>query len=113
MSSSPDDAETLRLVLTPEWSGRRADDAVLRSFSGFSRKEVKELFEAGRVRGAGRRLKKGDRVEGGMELSVEAPSIPIAPDASIPLVVLFESEQFVIVDKPAGLPTAPLVRTET
>ena len=27
--------------------------------------------------------------------------------------VLFESDEFVIVDKPAGLPTAPLVRTET
>lgn len=113
MSRPPDDAETLRVVLAEAWSGRRADDAVLRSFPGFSRKEVKELFEAGRVRGSGRRLKKGDRVERGMELSVEAPSVPIAPDASIPLTVLFESEDFVIVDKPAGLPTAPLVRTET
>jgi len=113
MSGSADDADPLSVVLGEEWSGRRADDAVLRSFSGFSRKEVKELFDAGRVRGSGRRLKKGDRVERGMELSVEAPSVPIAPDASIPLVVLFESDEFVIVDKPAGLPTAPLVRTET
>jgi len=107
------DAEALRVVIGDDWSGRRADEAVLRSFPGFSRKEVKELFEAGRVRGSGRRLKKGDRVERGMELTVEAPSVPIAPDPSIPLVVLFESEDFVIVDKPAGLPTAPLVRTET
>lgn len=113
MSRPPDDTETLRVVLTEAWSGRRADDAVLRSFPGFSRKEVKELFEAGRVRGSGRRLKKGDRVEAGLELTVEAPGVPIAPDPSIPLTVLFESEDFVIVDKPAGLPTAPLVRTET
>jgi 23S rRNA pseudouridine1911/1915/1917 synthase len=74
---------------------------------------VKELFEAGRVRGAGRRLKKGDRVELGMELTVQAPTVPIAPDPSIALDVLFESKNFVIVNKPAGLPTAPLVRTET
>lgn len=113
MSRPLDDTETLRVVLTEAWAGRRADDAVLRSFPGFSRKEVKELFEAGRVRGSGRRLKKGDRVERGMELTVEAPGVPIAPDPSIPLTVLFESEDFVIVDKPAGLPTAPLVRTET
>jgi 23S rRNA pseudouridine1911/1915/1917 synthase len=112
MGGTGDDAETLRVVLAEEWSGRRADEAVLRSFPVFSRKEVKELFDAGRVRGSGRRLRKGDRVERGMELSVEAPSAPIAPDASLPLTVLFESEDFVIVDKPAGLPTAPLVRTE-
>jgi 23S rRNA pseudouridine1911/1915/1917 synthase len=106
-------AEALRAVIAEDLAGHRADDAVLRTFSGFSRKEVKELFEAGRVRGAGRRLKKGDRVVAGVELVVEAPSLPIAADPSIPLVVLFESDEFVIVDKPAGLPTAPLVRTET
>jgi 23S rRNA pseudouridine1911/1915/1917 synthase len=106
-------AEALRIVVGDDLAGHRADEAVLRSFSGFSRKEVKELFEAGRVRGSGRRLKKGDRVEIGTELVVEAPHVAIAPDASIPLLVLFESADFVIVDKPAGLPTAPLVRTET
>jgi 23S rRNA pseudouridine1911/1915/1917 synthase len=105
--------EALRVIVAGDLAGHRADDAVLRSFPGFSRKEVKQLFEAGRVRGSGRRLKKGDRVQIGTELVVEAPGAAIAPDASIPLVVLFESEDFVIVDKPAGLPTAPLVRTET
>jgi len=105
--------ESLSALIEDELAGQRADAAVLRSFPGFSRKEVKELFEAGRVRGAGRRLKKGDRVERGMELRVEAPSVPITPDASIPLEVLFESSDFVIANKPAGLPTAPLVRTDT
>lgn len=107
-------AEELRANVPPELSGRRADEAVLRIFPGFSRKEVKELFEAGRVRvvGARVRLKKGDRVAAGTELLLQAPSAPIAADASIPLHVLFESDDFVIVDKPAGLPTAPLVRSE-
>jgi 23S rRNA pseudouridine1911/1915/1917 synthase len=102
----------LRALVTAELDGRRADDAVLRCFDGFSRKEVRELFEAGRVRADDKRLKKGDRVRAGSELTLEAPSAPIAPDASIPLSVLFESADFVIVDKPAGLPSAPLVRTE-
>jgi 23S rRNA pseudouridine1911/1915/1917 synthase len=113
MGEANRDAEALRVVISDDLAGHRADDAVLRSFAGFSRKEVKELFEAGRVRGSGRRLKKGDRVERGTELTVEAPSVPIAPDASIPLTVLFESEDFVIVDKPAGLPTAPLTRSDS
>jgi 23S rRNA pseudouridine1911/1915/1917 synthase len=113
MRGQGDESEGLRIVIGQDLAGQRADVAVLRSFPGFTRKEVKELFEAGRVRGAGRRLKKGDRVELAAELVVQAPSAPIAADASIPLAVLFQSADFVIVDKPAGLPSAPLVRSET
>jgi 23S rRNA pseudouridine1911/1915/1917 synthase len=106
-----DESRALRLLLGTEHVGRRADEVVLRHFPGFSRKEVRELFEAGRVSLAGRRLKKGERLVAG-ELVVEAPSVPITPDPSLPLRVLFESADFVIVDKPAGLPTAPLSRSE-
>jgi 23S rRNA pseudouridine1911/1915/1917 synthase len=113
MTSDDAEPEELRTSIGAELAGHRADDAVLRSFPGFSRSEVKALFEAGRVRVAGRRLKKGDRLSAGAILSVEAPALAITPDASIPLALLFESEDFVIVDKPAGLPTAPLYRTET
>ncbi len=104
--------EALAIRLSAELDGHRADEAVLRSFPDFSRKEVKALFEAGRVRVDGRRVKKGDRVAGGAELRLAAPLLAIAPDASLPLRVLFESADFVIVDKPAGLPTAPVVRSE-
>jgi 23S rRNA pseudouridine1911/1915/1917 synthase len=103
----------LRLEIGPELAGHRADEAVLRSVAGFSRKEVRQLFEEGRVRQGRRRLKKGDRLEQGVELTIEAPAVAIAPDATIPLEVLFESRDFVIANKPAGIPTAPLVRTET
>lgn len=104
---------TLHARVGDDLAGHRADDAVLRSFPGFTRSELKQLFEQGLVRVNGRRVKKGDRVEAGCELSVDAPSEPIEADASIPLEVLFESDDFVVVNKPAGLPTAPLVRTET
>ncbi|HYP91203.1 MAG TPA: RluA family pseudouridine synthase [Polyangiaceae bacterium] len=113
MNGEGDEPPTLRVRLGVEHAGRRADEVVLRSFPGFSRKEVRELFEAGRVRVDGRRLKKGERVAAEAELVVEAPLLPITADPSLPLVVLFESADFVIVDKPAGLPTAPLLRTET
>src|ERR1041384_5739806 len=113
MTGDGDEPRALRLLVGAELVGRRADEAVLRSFPGFSRKEVKELFEAGRVRGSGGRLKKGDRVERGMQLSVQAPDVPITPDPTIALELLFESDDFVIVNKPAGFPTAPLAATPT
>src|SRR5207244_4613578 len=60
MAREPEsEPELLRVLVEEQLAGQRADAAVLRSLPGFSRKEVKELFEAGRVRGAGRRLKKG------------------------------------------------------
>jgi 23S rRNA pseudouridine1911/1915/1917 synthase len=105
-------AGELRLDVGPELAGRRADEAVLRQFDGFSRREVKQLFEEGRVRQGRRRLKKGDRLELGLALTIDAPTAPIVADPTIPLEVLFESADFVIANKPAGLPTAPLVRTE-
>lgn len=112
MQADTPEPETLSAPIDDDLAGHRADDVVLRSFPGFSRKEVKQLFEAGLVRAAGRRLKKGDRVERGMVLCVLAPSEPIVADPTLSLTVLFESAEFVIVDKPAGLPTAPVVRTE-
>lgn len=111
--AEPSEAEPLQVAIADDLAGRRADDAVLRSFPGFSRSEVKALFEAGLVRADGRRLKKGDRVHAGATLSVAAPAAAITPDASIPLALLFESDDYVIVDKPAGLPTAPLVRSDS
>jgi len=105
--------EELRVTIDRSFAGHRADDVVRRSFPDFSRSEVKALFEAGRISNGHHRLKKGDRLEVGSELLVRAPSVPITPDSSLPLEVLFESEEFVIVNKPSGLPTAPLVRTET
>ncbi len=110
--AEPHAAEPMRLDVGQGLAGRRADDAILRSFPGFSRKEVKLLFEEGRVRDGRRRLKKGDRLVPGMRLTLEAPPVAISADPAIALDVLFESEDFVISNKPAGLPTAPLVRTE-
>lgn len=108
----PEEPPAQQLLIGDDLDQHRADDAVLRGIPGFSRKEVRELFEAGLIRGDGRRLKKGDRVTRGMRLTVLAPAEPITADSRVPLAVLFESPDFVIVDKPAGLPTAPLVRTQ-
>jgi 23S rRNA pseudouridine1911/1915/1917 synthase len=110
--SEPAEPEVLRLSIGPDLQGKRADDAVRRGLPGFSRKELEDLFDTGKVRVAGRPLKKGDRVLLGQELVLEAPTRPITPAPGLPLSILFESEDFVIVDKPAGLPTAPLSRSD-
>lgn len=106
-------SRSLRLRIDAALAGRRADEAVLKNLPGCTRSEVKALFEHGSVRAAGRRLKKGDRLEQGAELVIEAARAVIGPDESIALQVLFESPDYVVVDKPAGLPTAPLRRSDS
>jgi 23S rRNA pseudouridine1911/1915/1917 synthase len=98
--------------------GARLDKAAVELEKGTSRARVKRAIEAGAVRVNGRRapkgalVAKGDRVtiDLGMLETADAPAVP-TPDA--PLVIRFESKAVLVVDKPAGQPSAPLRAGET
>jgi 23S rRNA pseudouridine1911/1915/1917 synthase len=91
----------------------RADKALARFFPEAGRRQLAELFDDGAVRVNGKRARKGDRVAVGdtVELAREPVSgvaLRPAPDPDIPLVVLVETSELVVVDKPAGIPSQPL-----
>jgi 23S rRNA pseudouridine1911/1915/1917 synthase len=103
---------TLReLVVPTSLDGARLDKAVTELLPELSRARVKRAIELGAVRVNGRRVPKGGTVASGDRLRVdvaqvvETPAVA-APDA--PLRVVIETDQVVVVDKPAGQPTAPL-----
>jgi 23S rRNA pseudouridine1911/1915/1917 synthase len=105
-------------VVPDALDGARLDKAAVALESGASRAKVKRAIEAGAVRVNGRRapkgalVAKGDRITidlGGLE-SADAPAVP-TPDA--PLVVRHASAAVLVVDKPAGEPSAPLRAGET
>lgn len=105
-------------VVTPELDGVRLDKAAAALASGLSRARLKKAIDDGRVRVNGRRLPKGALVTKGDVLSIETSGIPdpdapavATPDA--PLEVRFESPEVLVIDKPAGQPTAPLRPGET
>jgi 23S rRNA pseudouridine1911/1915/1917 synthase len=85
-------------------------DRVLCERLGLSRAEAKRLFLGGEVRRNGRRADKGELVAYGdrIELGSELSDPRARPDPSVQLVVRYEDEQLVIVDKPAGMPSHPL-----
>jgi 23S rRNA pseudouridine1911/1915/1917 synthase len=98
--------------------GARLDKAVLALATGLSRAQVKRAILDGAIRVGGRFRAKGASVAAGEVLSivtdtnVEGDGAALAtPDA--PLVVAYESRLVVVVDKPAGQPTAPLRPGET
>jgi 23S rRNA pseudouridine1911/1915/1917 synthase len=96
-----------------ELDGARVDKAALALATGLSRAQVKRAIADGSIRVQGRYRAKGAVVAAGELLSIategevgtDGAAVP-TPDA--PLTVVHESPAVVIVDKPAGQPTAPL-----
>ncbi len=86
----------------------RADRAVAAAL-GVSRRRAEALLESGRVRHAGRRLLKGERLRAGISLDVElGDERPLPPAPEAPLAVLREAAGYVVLDKPADQPCHPL-----
>lgn len=97
------------LQIEEKESGSRLD-RVLCERLGLSRSEAKRLFAGGEVRRNGRRADKGDLVALGdrIELGSELSDPRARPDPDVPLVVRYEDEHLVVVDKAAGMPSHPL-----
>lgn len=97
----------------PRNESDRADYWLGRRFPGLSRSQVLEALELGLVRAAGgRRLRKGDRVAPGAEpdctpLAAQLERVA-AGNPALDVPVLLETEELVVVDKPAGMPGHPL-----
>ncbi|MCD5408016.1 RluA family pseudouridine synthase [Candidatus Bipolaricaulota bacterium] len=78
----------------------RLDQVVARRL-GLPRTVVRGLFEAGRVKVDGRPARPAARARPGQRVEVEpAPEAPPPPQVPI----LYEDEEVVVIDKPAGLP---------
>lgn len=93
-------------------AGERLDIVLARRVPGLSRSRVKALFEAGEVRVNRRRAKKSDLVAAGDRVTLESLPGPTdfyaTPDPALDIDVILEREGYVVVDKPAGVPSHPL-----
>jgi 23S rRNA pseudouridine1911/1915/1917 synthase len=108
----------MELLVPAELEGERLDRAVVKLASGMSRAKLRAAIEAGAVRVDGRRRAKGAPVRAGERITVDAARIPdmdapAVAEAGAPLDVRFEGRGVLVVDKPAGQPTAPLRPGET
>jgi len=97
------------VALEAEGSGERLDVFVVRRCPGLSRSLVQRLIREGRVTvggrpgRAGQRLERGDRVV--VRMPPEAPE-PLRPEP-IPLTIVYEDADLLVVDKSAGLTVHP------
>jgi 23S rRNA pseudouridine1911/1915/1917 synthase len=87
-------------------AGQRLDVVVAEHCPGLSRTRVRELIDSGQVRVDGQAARKGSlHLRGGEKISVEITERPamVAKAEAIPLEVLYEDEDVIVVNKPAGM----------
>ena len=97
------------LTLTADQAGERADQFLARSVEGLTRSAAQKLLEQGAVTAGGKALKKNAKLEIGAELSLSLPDpepIDVVPQ-DIPLDVVYEDEDVIVINKPVGLVVHP------
>jgi len=99
---------TLEFLVEEDSAGMRIDMA-LAEFSGVSRAQIRRWIDAGGVRVAGSVVRPSRRLAIG-EIIEARPTQPVEMDLSpeaIPLDVLYEDADLIVIDKPAGLVVHP------
>ena len=108
--SDDQDSETLRFVIDEELNGIRIDKAINDLDESLSRARVKSLVEDGQVllngavcTNASKKLKAGDTVE----IDVPPPVTAYPEPEDIPLDVVYEDDDLLVINKQVGLVVHP------
>ena len=97
------------LILTPEAGGERLDAFLARSVEGLTRSAAQRLLEEGAVTSGGRPLKKSEKTAPGQVIQVVLPEpepVDVLPQ-NIPLDVVYEDSDVIVVNKPVGMVVHP------
>ena len=98
-----------KLTLTAECSGERLDAFLAANVEDLTRSAAQKLLEKGAVTIAGRAAKKNEKTAPGMVIEVELPDpepIDVVPQ-NIPLDVVYEDSDVIVINKPVGLVVHP------
>lgn len=97
--------------IPPTCAGQRLDQALANLLPAYSRSRLQQWLKCGalQVNGSLRRgrdvVRGGEHVQGAVPLALETPAV--AQD--MPLTVLYEDEELLVINKPAGLVVHPAV----
>ncbi|MGE0384827.1 MAG: 23S rRNA pseudouridine(1911/1915/1917) synthase RluD [Gammaproteobacteria bacterium] len=99
----------LTAIVPEDYAGQRLDQALARLFPDYSRSQLKDWLEAGRIRIDGTSPRPRTPVRGGERVEVEP--VPAAGPhwaaQPLPLAIVHEDVDLIVVDKPAGLVVHP------
>ena len=97
------------LIVDPEHEGLRLDTFLTTVLAGQSRSQVQRLIKEGRVHGPGAGLRASTAVRTGDTYTIDVPELrPATPQPEpLPLRIVFEDPDIVVLDKPAGMVVHP------
>ena len=110
---SPNEAETetetLQAPVPEHLAGRRFDQALAEMFPEYSRSRLTEWIKSGAALLGGEQVRPRDPVHDGQQVTlvVERTVETTAEAEAIPLSIVFEDEDVLVIDKPAGLVVHP------
>ena len=90
--------------------GMRLDQALARLFPQYSRNRLQAWLKSGHIRVNGAGAEASLRVAGGERVELTPPAAPegVAPRAqAMPLAIVYEDRDLIVIDKPAGLVVHP------
>lgn len=101
--------ESRTLVFAVERSIERLDIFLGGELPGVSRAQIKRLIDDGLIQVNGAQAKAATRLRGGEEISIRwmPPQTSKALSEAIPLRVLYEDSDLIVIDKPAGMVVHP------
>ena len=97
--------EEYNIEASGDWAGKRIDKVLSGYFSDYSRSFIKKLFDDGYIQVNGKASKPSYSVRTGdiFDISVPDPvSIDIEPE-NIPLDIIYEDDDVILVNKPKGM----------
>lgn len=103
------------LTLILDEPGERVDKALANALPELSRAQCQRLLKEGRVYIDDLPVKGSKRLEGGEQVVIDLPEVEsseIEPE-HIPLDIIYENEDIILIDKPAGLVVHPSVGHES
>jgi len=110
VTSHPSVASTTHTITVPHDSnGVRLDRFLTSVLPDQSRSHIQRLIKEGGVRVAGRQAKSNQPVKTGQVVTLEIPE-PVAPTPQaehLPLPIVYQDRDIVVVDKPAGMVVHP------
>jgi 23S rRNA pseudouridine1911/1915/1917 synthase len=98
-----------RVLVDPEYDGVRLDNFLTSLMPEQSRSQLQRLIKDGHVTGPAQSLRPSTPVRAGQEYSIDipAPSAAQPEPEALPLRIVFEDPDVVVLDKPAGMVVHP------
>lgn len=92
----------MKITIDETTARKRADVVLADAFTQYSRAALKKLFDMGNILIDGEPGRPGDKVKLGQKMTIDISPIEQEPDV-IDLPVIFENDDVIVVDKPAGI----------